>query len=173
MNKIVTEHGCDQVAPGAEGWGKCVHWHRMEDFPGTDDEYPDEDFTGVHWLSLPFGFAVEEVHYGAEGDHWCYTVGLARYGHPELILHGLPYKVACVILSGLAWQVVLGKRRFASSDSPIGLGGAEVRLHKDESEEASEDHKLLPLANVHNGAPVDWLHVTVDWVIPMGDGAQP
>jgi len=170
------EHGCDAMAPGPEGWGKCVHWHRKDDgrmFSGTDDEYADEHFTAARWLSLDFGFAVEEVHYGAEGDHWCYTVGLARFGHPELILQGLPYEVACVILSGLAWQVVLGKERFVSSDSPIALGGAEVRLHKDESEEAKDDHKFVPLANIRNGAPVDWLHVTVGCVIPMGDGAQP
>ena len=172
----IEEQGRDRVAPGPEGWGKCVHWHRMEDgriFSENDDECADEHFTGPHWRSLNFGFAIEEVHYGAEGDHWCYTVGLARLGHPEFLLQGELHEVACVILSGLAWQVVLGQRRFVASDSPIALGGAEVHLHKDDSEEAKDDHKVLPLANIRNGAPVDWLLVTLDRRIPKEESARP
>jgi Domain of unknown function (DUF4262) len=151
MNEIAIEHGCNQVERGPDGRVKCVHWHRMKDFPGTDDQYPDEDFTGVRWLSLGFGFAVEEVHAGAEGDHWCYTVGLARYRHPEFLMQGYPYEATCVILSGLAWQVVRGERRFTASDSPIALGEGQVRLVREESEEAMEDYKFLPLANLRNG----------------------
>lgn len=163
MSGTEAEHGVDQVRPGPEGWGKCVHWHREEDstdFPRTGSAYADDHLAGVRWL-LNFGFAVDEVHYGAEGDHWSYTVGLARFGHPELLMHEVSHEIASVILAGLAWQVVLGGRRFVPSDSPITLGGAEVRIGRDESEEAREDYQYLPLANFFNGGPVDWLSVSM------------
>ena len=141
-----------------------MHWHRMQDMREAGD-YPDEDFTGGRWLSLDFGFAVEEVHYLAEGDHWCYTVGLARYGHPEFKLAGFDYGVACVILSGLAWQVVQG-RWFEVSDSPVALGESQVRLFRDDSEISRRMFSFLPLANVLNKGPVDWLDVVVDFPKP-------
>ena len=47
-----------------------------------------------------------------------------------------------------------------------------MRLVREKSDEAMEDYKFLPLANLRNGGPVDWINVVVD-NNPMGVGSQP
>jgi hypothetical protein len=71
----------------------------MCDHPGaTDDDYHDH----VQGLIDRFGWAVQQVERDKIHPPWAYTVGLTRFGQPELVLTGMPIDRACGVLNGAA-----------------------------------------------------------------------
>jgi Domain of unknown function (DUF4262) len=53
-----------------------------------------------------FGWAVQSVERDRIHPPWAYTVGLTSYGHPELVVTGLPVRRAAALLNDVAEHVM-------------------------------------------------------------------
>lgn len=103
----------DQGAPGPE-------------VPGPQDE--EQVLDDLRRVVDRFGWAV--LHGGGTGPgdpRWSYTVGLARLGHPEVVVVGLPFEAAETYLNLVGEAVRAGARftpgvvttALTDADSPV------------------------------------------------------
>lgn len=79
--------------------------------PALRDEDRDAYLERMTDLIKEYGHALQGVFGdGGTNDTFTYTVGLSGMDHPELIIIGLPYQVAGVLLNDMADRVHQGQR---------------------------------------------------------------
>lgn len=78
------------------------------------------------------------------GHSWVYTIGLGpSFGHPELVIFGLPFESAAPLLNGLGDRVAAGEsfppgrrtdvvRPHGDAELPVQLLEVTLRRHRDE-----------------------------------------
>lgn len=119
------------------------------------------------------GMAVQAVfpNEGAEGEDrypFAYTVGLARAGHPEFIVFGLPHEVAHEILNDIGFRVLRDEHTFRPGDTVHQLvRDFPVRLIA-----VTDSWKLLTISNHLYGNP-DGCLPALELVFPDPDGRWP
>jgi hypothetical protein len=62
------------------------------------------------------GWIVQSAEGRASDFGWCHTVGLARLGHPELVIAGLPAEIATELLNTVASDVVAATKSLSAGD---------------------------------------------------------
>ena len=75
-----------------------------------DGKTPDESLIDLHLTIARFGWAVMEIEPGRGHPGWAYTIGLQTgFGHPELVVVGLPQGAGPTMLNALGEQVSRGR----------------------------------------------------------------
>lgn len=70
----------------------------------------DEMRFSLHAKIERFGWALQYVSDGRTAQSWCYTVGLAGFDHPELVVVGLEAKAAAGLLNAIGGSIRAGER---------------------------------------------------------------
>jgi hypothetical protein len=117
----------------------------------------------VNGLIDQHGWAVQHAHGDVTFPPFSYTVGLAKWGHPEIVVVGLPPAVAQSQLNTLAERVRAGNRLVAGQRIDDLLRSYACVLV------TVADSRLLPIANAiyrGDGPPISAVQLV--WPDPAG-----
>jgi len=90
---------------------------------------PEETYLGIVRSKIDeFGWFVQAV--GGDRHHppFAYTVGLTDYGHPELLVNGLPQERARSLLNSVAHNVLFHRGPFDPGQVIVGTGGPTIEV---------------------------------------------
>jgi hypothetical protein len=109
--------------------------------PGAAWNIVDEAEEFVRRCVADYGWAVQVIPEDAEGPGFAYTVGLhASYGHPELIVFGLPNDVMQSLLNTCGDRVKGGERLTIDARVPDVLDAHDVRFREVRDPESFREH---------------------------------
>jgi len=94
-------------------------------------QWDDQEQAWLRETIREHGWAIQAVY--AEPDQWrppfAYTVGLTRFGHPELVVFGLHQSEAAAVLNGLGGRARAGLRLVDGMVfAPGAVGQAALRM---------------------------------------------